>query len=331
MSKYLLVGGKQRDDVANHSEEFRYEEALVLEVDMESGKVEKKISYKTPLEYKADEDSSVVFKASHIDNEKKLLYLCTQTEVLIYTLPDFTLKHHITHPHFNDIHHVVPNKRGNLYVVSTGLDLLIEITMEGEALQYWDALGRKLWTRHNPDTDYRKVASTKPHDSHPNFVFTVNDEIWLTRFEQKDAINITTGKTIDIQIEKPHDGHLAYGKLYFTTVNGYIVIAEPISCKIIKTINLNKLYKSLKINLGWCRGLHIENDETVIVAFSKMRKTKYSNNVNWIRALKKNTSRLISGKTRITKLNIKKEIVLDEIIVEDFHMNSIFSILPNRQ
>lgn len=328
MCRFFLVGGKQRDDVANYSDEFRYEEAIVLEVDIENHQVEKKIGYKTPLKYKAAEDSSVVFKASHIDNDNNLLFLCTQTEVLIYSIPDFWLKHHITHPHFNDVHHVRPTKNGNIYVVSTGLDLLMEVNISSEAVNYWDALGRKLWIKHNPKKDYRKVASTKPHESHPNFVFTVNDELWLTRFEQRDAINLNTKKTIDIPTEKPHDGHLVNGKVYFTTVNGFIVIADPKSYKVIERINLNRIYRSMKISLGWCRGLYIMDEEYALVAFSKMRKTKYRNNVNWLKAFKKNMSRIVSEKTRIAIINLKKSEVIDEIHVEDYEMNSIFSILP---
>ena len=39
------------------------------------------------------------------------------------------------------------------------------------------------------DIDYRKGVATKPHKSHPNYVFYVGDEPWATRFQQRDAIS----------------------------------------------------------------------------------------------------------------------------------------------
>ncbi len=56
-------------------------------------------------------------------------------------------------------------------MVVTGLDMVAEITLEGELVQSWSALGGDPWQLYSRDTDYRKVATLKPYRAHPNFAF----------------------------------------------------------------------------------------------------------------------------------------------------------------
>lgn len=76
-------------------------------------------------------------------------------------------------------------------MVNTGLDMVVRVTPEGRVLEEWDVLLEPAWQRFSRDIDYRKIVSTKPHRSHPNFVFELGDEVWVTRFEQRDAICLT--------------------------------------------------------------------------------------------------------------------------------------------
>ena len=166
-----------------------YEAGLVLEIETRTGSTTTRAEYKTPPEARASEQSSVLFKAGAIVGEK--LYTCTPTEVLVYDLPKFTVANYLSLPCFNDLHHVVPDSVGNLLVTSTGLDLVVKLDPSGTVLHEWNVLGENPWGRFSREVDYRKVETTKPHHSHPNFVFELDGQIWVTRFEQRDAICLT--------------------------------------------------------------------------------------------------------------------------------------------
>ena len=114
--------------------------------------------------------------------------------------------------------------------------MVVKITPQGELLAEWGVCEEAPWTRFNRSTDYRKVESTKPHKSHPNFVFELDGDIWVTRFHQRDAIALnSSGKSIAIGVEKPHDGLVRGDRIYFSVVDGKIVIVNRHSLKSIKS------------------------------------------------------------------------------------------------
>jgi hypothetical protein len=202
-----------------------YEAALILHLDTESGTVRNCVEYKSPPEAKANPQSSNIFKSGSLVGN--ILYACTSTEVLIFKLPAFEQIGYISLPCFNDVHHVVPASDGTLIAANTGLDIVVRFTTEGKLLSAWSVLDESPWSRFSKTTDYRKIESTKPHKSHPHFVFELNEEIWVTRFHQRDAYCLSdSGKRIDIAVQRPHDGLLHANKLYFTTVDGKLVIAS---------------------------------------------------------------------------------------------------------
>src|SRR5262249_5674715 len=159
--------------------------------------------------------------------EGNSLYLCTSTEVMVYDVRGFQRTLHLSLPCFNDLHHVCPAGNGNLLVAVTGLDMVVEIAPSGEILREWGVLGASPWERFSRDIDYRKVLSTKPHASHPNFVFHTGEDIWVNRHQQRDALCLTDpSKRIDIAVQVAHDGHVFQDFVYFTTVDGHIVVAN---------------------------------------------------------------------------------------------------------
>ena len=51
----------------------------------------------------------------------------------------------------------------------------------GEITDMVNAEGKEPWHRFSPDTDYRFGAlKPEPHDCHPNFVFKIGDDYWVT-------------------------------------------------------------------------------------------------------------------------------------------------------
>lgn len=324
-SRLYVVGGRQRKPTLNMPEEWNlYETALILEVDTQTGSTTSRLEYKTPPEARATEQSSVLFKAGAVVGEK--MYTCTPTEVLVYELPGFTLANYISLPCFNDLHHVVPDADGNLLVASTGLDMVLRVDASGKVLQEWNTLGQNPWGRFSRDVDYRKVESTKPYPSHPNFAFELEGQIWVTRFEQRDAICLTEPrKRIDIAIEAPHDGHVCGEYIHFTTVDGHIVFAGRDSLRVERAVDLGAV-NGREMLLGWCRGLLCVDPDRFWVGFTRIRRTRFQENLFWLNHTLRN--RMLKKPTHIALYDISAGTCLQEFNLEQYGMNVVFSILP---
>ena len=325
MAKLYVVGGKQKQLAVKREEEWNlYESALILEVDTVSGAVEVCVEYKTPPEARAHRDSSSVFKSStRVGN---MLYACTNTEIITYRLPDFEVLNYVSLRCFNDVHHVTPSHDGNLLVVSTGLDMVLRMTPQGNVIEDWSVIDEPVWQRFSRDIDYRKIESTKPHRAHPNFVFELDNEVWVTRFQQRDAICLSRrGPRIAIDIERPHDGLVSGQDLFFTTVDGHLVIAGKACRSIKQIIDLRKVDDSDSL-LGWCRGVLPQNADRCWVGFTRVRKTKILENILWVKRVFKEG--MVEKPTHITLYSLSEMSRIQEIDLEAFGMNIIFSILP---
>jgi hypothetical protein len=324
-SSLYVLGAKQRKSVLKREEEWQlYESALILEIDPETGTARTRIEYKTPPEARANGHSSIMFKAGTLIGNR--MYACTSTEVLVFELPAFKIVNYISLPCFNDLHHVIPDKDGNLIVASTGLDMVVKVTSNGDVLKAWDVLGDPLWSRFSRETDYRKVDSTKPHRSHPNFVFHLGEELWVTRFYQRDAISLSEpGKRVDIGIQSPHDGVVRGDNIFFTTVDGHIVIADRSSLKVHETIDLKQINGQTAL-LGWCRGLLALEENRAWVAFTRVRKTNLRENILWIRNIFRDG--MTEKPTHLALYDLATRQCLQEIDLESCGMNVVFSVFP---
>jgi hypothetical protein len=324
MKKLIIAGGMQKKNALRKEEWHQYEKGLILLFDFETNSISKCMEYISPADACPAEDPSIIFTAGSINNNR--LYICTKTEILIYRVDDFKLKGYISLPCFNDVHHVIPTSNSSLIIANTGLDMVVVVNEEGEILKEWNVLGNDPWDKYSMDIDYRKIITTKPHESHPNYVFMIENDIWVTRFEQKDAVCITDmNKRINIGVEKPHDGNVFNGLIYFTTVDGHIVIANKATFEIEEIINLNEIDKKDK-NLGWCRGLLIEKGK-VWVGFSRLRPTKFRENLSWLRHGFEKVGVFNTLPTRIAYYDIENKKLLREINLEEYGLNAIFSIL----
>jgi hypothetical protein len=327
MSDVYLLGGRQRKLLFKNEEEQRlYEAAIILRLDTSAGTASVELEYKTPPEARASDESSHSFKTASLIGNK--LYTCTSTEVLIFEVPSFKRVGYVSLPCFNDLHHVTPTPDSNLLVANTGLDMVVLFTPQGQVLAEWSVLGEDPWSRFSRDVDYRKVESTKPHQSHPNCVFQLGEDVWVTRLTQKDAVCLTTpGKRINIEVQRPHDGLVCGDRIYFTTVDGRIVIANRHSLQVDQVIDLNEIHRvrhNQDALLGWCRGILPIDERRLWVGFTRVRKTKFTENVLWIKHAFKNKERA----SHIALYDIVEGMCLQEIDLEDYGMNVIFGILP---
>jgi hypothetical protein len=313
-----VTGGKQR--TRKLEEWHRFEKAVLAAVDPESGKSSACLEYLSPPEACTDVDPSMLFKAASVEGDQ--LCLCTSTEILLYDARNFRQTGYISLPCFNDLHHAWPQPGGNLLVVNTGLDMLLEITGDGQVVREWSVIGEELWTRFNRAIDYRKIAATKPHSSHPNYVFTIDGEIWVTRFNQKDAISIERPERRIEFGRTPHDGQARNGKLYFTSIDGYAFVVDQKTLAVEETINLNQLDES-DVPLGWCRGILPVEDGKCWVGFTKIRPTTLKENLVW---LGKKLSHETLRTSRIVLYDFARKAKLKEINLEPAGINAVFSI-----
>lgn len=325
MGSLYVLGGRQRKLLLKNEEEWNlYEAALVLRLDTDSGRAETCVEYKSPNDAKASSNSSVLFKSGALS--EGLLYTCTSTEVLVFEMPKFRRVGYFSLPCFNDLHHVTPLSDGTLAVANTGLDMVLKVTRQGDMISEWNVLGDPPWSRFDKETDYRKVESTKPHKAHPNFLFELDRQLWVTRFHQRDAICLENPqRKIDIAVEKPHDGVLDRQHLYFTTVNGKLVIVEPRNRKVEKIVDLYKIDGQNAL-LGWCRGLLPVDEKHVWVGFTRIRKTQFRENILWAKNLLR--PGITEKPTHIALYDIVERKCLREIDLERHGMNIVFSVFP---
>jgi hypothetical protein len=321
-STLYVVGGEQRSPrglSAGVGDWYRFKRAMILAVDLESGSIRLAAEHESPPDVCAPEEPAILFKSSSIRDDR--LYACTQTEILVYSLPDFRVVAYLSLPFFNDLHHVLPTDDGTLLVAISGLDMVVELTMDGTVLNEWSATDEDPWIRFSRTVDYRRVATTKPHHAHPNHLFSLDRQPWATRFEQRDAICLPDpARRIDIAIERPHDGILRDGAIYFTTVNGRVVVADPVELRVREVKDLTLAHRRDEL-LGWCRGILVDNT-TAWVGFSRIRPTKSRENVGWVlRGFRKDLG------TRIGLYDLGSMTSLRQIDLEDAGMGAVFSIL----
>ncbi len=249
MAKLYVSGARQRHSLLKSESEYTmFESGLILQLDTETKSVTTCVEYQTPSEARASENSSVLFKSGTLVGN--VLYACTSTEVMIFELPDFRRINYISLPCFNDVHHVAPSSDGALLIANTGLDMVVKCTNQGDVLDVWSVLQEPPWSRFSASVDYRKVETTKPHVSHPNFVFELDGQPWITRCHQRDAICLDGSKRIAIPSQFPHDGMIRGRRIYFTSVDGKVVIVNSKTLNVERTVDLQQIEGQESL-LGW--------------------------------------------------------------------------------
>jgi hypothetical protein len=313
-----LTGGRQRP---RKSDDWNaYDLAMILRVE-DSGSITKAVEYVSPPEACPSDETSINFKSATITKDR--LYITTNTEIMIYRLPAFERVGYLSLPWFNDVHYMCPGRTGNLFVVSTGLDMLGEITPDGKMVREWSSLGEDIWERFSREIDYRKVATTKPHRSHPNFVIETDDDVWITRLQQKDVYCLTQPERRIEFSGYPHDGVRWNGKLYFTTVNGYVHVLDEKTMTLEQTHNVNEINHE-NVSLGWMRGILPVSEHQFWLGFTRLRATKFRDNISWL----KHGMKQFYLPTRIALVDVQKKTVLREMNLEPHGIHAVFSILP---
>ena len=321
--RLYVVGGQQRTLrglTADMDSWYEYQKGLILELDTASSAAHTVVEYVSPADAAPEEAPAILFKSGTLVGDE--LFICTQTEVMIYSVPTFERTAYVSLPMFNDVHHVRPTPTGTLLVANTGLDTVVEMTRSGEVVKVINVLGQDQWGdgRFSPDVAYRRVKSTTPHLAHPNHVFYIGDEPWAARFQQKDAISLVDPtRRIDIGLERIHDGLVNDGRVYFTTVDGKVAIADTTTLEIIRVIDLTESHPPDML-LGWARGILVDGDK-MWVGFSRIRPTRFRENVGWVlRGLKRDFG------THVGCYDIATGRSLGQFALENYGLSAVFGI-----
>ena len=338
----LVVGGRQRKRALDLDEWHAYDRGVIVAIDPETGSSRTVVEYQTPAEFCADRDPSIVFKAGDLRQEAGRIIVCTQTEILEYDLDLWKPTYFFSHPGFNDLHHVcyeedlAENREEHLLVANTGLDQVLRIQLDrsepanSRVVQEWSTCDRETWSRFDRTVDYRKVPTTKPHLSHPNFVFQTQGNRYATRFHQQDALNLDhPDKRIDVPGGNPHDGIVSGDQVAFTTTNGHIVFCNRTTGQSVRSYDLTKMSGTIGSDsgeLGWCRGLCLEGPARAWVGFSRIRPTWLRKNLSWIKQGFQARGQYGTQPTRVALYDLEKSETLVEIDLEASGLNAVFGI-----
>ncbi len=323
MARYLITGGRQRVSRFVRREEWTsFEAAVLAELDTVTGKTRVILEYEGAPERVPAVDPSHIFKSASWDGER--LLLCTQTEVLVYDPRRNRLERTISHPCFNDLHHVA-RIDGRIHVVSTGLDLVVVVDDDGTIIEERSVIEVPTWSRFDRAVDYRRVATTKPHQSHPNYIAWADGRRWVTRFEQRDAFPLDGGEPIKLADRPVHDGVPEGDRAWFTAVSGRVIVTEPAAGRVVADFDLDRVPREEPATLGWCRGLAHEPDR-VLVGFSRLRPTKFAQNLSWLRPALGRAPEPLPSRVCAYDREFTREVARWD--VEEAGVSAVFSVLP---
>ncbi len=323
--KLMLSGGCLRPNGFELGEGKYYGKASLVMLDLASGEFSQMLTKTDGGPNYPSEHPNLQFTAGCVDGDT--LWLPSDTEVHKYHLPDLTLESVFSHPCFHNIHsvHVID---GDIVASSTGLDNVVVMDAQsGDIKRILNTQGKDPWHRFKQDVDYRLVHSTRPHDSHPNFVFKLGDDLWATRCTQEDAVNLNNAEDcIDISLGgdvSVHDGVWWEDKLVFTRVDGNLVFCDPVKKQVIETFD--PFGGALNRPMGWCRGLHIDGD-LFYIGYSKLRKTNLKSKIKF---LSKGNFKYSSGNNSlVVALNIRTRKVESVYTSPDGLIDAIYGIMP---
>lgn len=314
---FILTLGYPKRDHLKRDEWTMYKECALQIINWETGTLVKEVKYISPPDRIA-EDGSILFKAGTLD--KNSFIVPTNTEILVYELPGLKIKKIYSHPTFNDLHHVTVHN-DLFYICNTGLEIIQVMNDTGDIIADYNVGTTNTWERFSRDVDYRLVPTTKPRETHANFLFFLEEELWCTRYLHKDAICLgNKTKRIDLNISKggPHDGLVQDDFIYFTLTDGYAVIVNKYNLRREEVIDLNKI-SDYKVLLGWCRGIEVVGNKAY-VGFTAFRKSKYREYGLWIKYGKKPLG------SRVAEYNLHTKTLEKEVHVAQETGAAIFTI-----
>lgn len=308
----LITGGRLNEE--NRTPTYVEARAIKIEISPKrDASIVSSLSY-TPTKIKdvQTESTNIIFKSASLNGH--LMYVPTETEIKVVDINNMEIVDSYSMACFNDLHHVI-KKGQHLFVANTGLDVVTQIDLKTEHVKHHSTF-RSREMRPFSGIDCRQKVSTKPHITHPNFCFVVNDEIWVTRCDLMDAISLNNPeKRLFIGDGLVHDG-VEFGKyIYFTTVNGHIKVFDSHTLKLHCDLDITTISSQ---HNGWFRGVCPINQGTVLIAMSKSRSSK----------------RLTVGNnhSQLLLIDLYKKSIIQVWSLAEMKLDAVFSVIgvPNQ-
>jgi hypothetical protein len=320
----MIAGARERPGGFELGEGKYYEAAILAKLDLATGEFERLLCKEDGGENYPATHPNLQFTSGCLDGDT--LWLPTDTEVFHYQLPDFVLLGKISHPCFQNVHsaHVFGDC---LAVTSTGLDNVVLMDKTTGAInRVINTEGHNPWYRFDPEVDYRLVHSTRPHHSHPNFVFLLDGRLWVTRCALDDAaclddptmrIDLAGGEDISV-----HDGYWWRELLVFSRVDGQLIFYDP-ERESLDTVDLFAGERNRP--RGWCRGIHIAGD-VLYAGISRLRRTKLRSRLKY---LSRGNFRYQSGnQSLVIAFDLQERRLLRSYECPENFIDAIYSIVP---
>jgi len=316
--KLLVTLGMPHRSQAGRDLSTAYAKGAIAIVDWEAKQLARCVEYVPPDEIRHPDGTVVLSFGSFKDG---YFYTASPVEVVRYRLPHLTCERVLTHPTFNDLHHVVALE-DKLLVCNTGLEILQSFDYRGNLLETFNAASTPTWERFATSIDYRLELTTKPHERHINFIFRYEDKTWVTCFHSEDALCVSDPSDVmRVGVGNPHDGLVIGDEVYFTTTNGHIAIVDGPSRLLKRAIDLNAAARPPgDANLGWCRGIDVV-DGFAYVGFSQLRATRSREFVRWV------THWSVARRPgRIEKIDLASGQLVDSFVFDIANGVAIFSV-----
>lgn len=326
--QFLVSMGIPAKDVKRRQEGFKYAKAVMQVLDWDSKKIIREISHKSSSE-NLGAGLSQMFKGAMVDEGQ--CYVVSNTEVLRYDLNNWELTGLFTDESFNDLHGVLKTDAG-VYVCNTGLEIVQCITDLGSndvALNAEFNLAEvPTWHRFDKSTDYRAIPTTKPHEVHINHLFVLDGRLWVNLGSRRKAVCISDPELcIDMDAhfgenEKVlcHDGLVKDDKIYFTSVNGSIIIVNRKTLKVEERLDLNAI-NTLNKDIGWTRGLEIVGNKAY-VGITKVRHSKFKEYTRYLV-----TGERTSMPSSIIEVDLERRVITEVYEAQNYQGHGIYSII----
>ena len=309
-------------DIDRAESGYCYQGAEAILLDWGQKSSSKILTYESPAE-NLGKGLSMMFKGAFV--EAGIVYIVTNTEVLKFDLNKKVILDVLTSKTFNDLHGVL-TKGNAIYVCNTGLEI-VQKFIKGRLVEEWNLAALPTWERFDRNYDYRKSAGTKPHDAHINHLFELNDEPWVNLGGQCRAQNVLDATQFidlkdcfkDSERVLCHDGIVRGDFIYFTAVNGLVIVVDKETKKVVKKINLNDL-KNIEQKVGWTRGIEVIGSRAFI-GITRTRKSKFKEYTKWMLGMQGQFS------SSIIEIDIETSEFISFYEIEDGPSNAIYTIL----
>jgi len=315
------AGKSRKSSTPKRPERVRYDRGVIGVIDLTTGEITQALSYEPSTEEWDWRSQNVNFKYGTLARDGNLLVV-TENEVLHVELPSFKVLATYSSPEFNDLHSV-HEFDDSWALTCTGRDLVL-FMRDGQVQSQRIDTKTATWVEDpNPAViDWRELH-TQPHDTHPNYLWEQDGDVWVTRGNRGDIVRVGSHDSVSISETVTHDGSFQAGSWWATSVDGYVYELDS-QQRLLRAIHVAGALEPKDLRPGWCRSVHV-GPSAIAVGFSALRPSRLRRNLEWLATGGQYRDK---APTQIAFFDRTDETYLGSIQTEAIEMQSVFSIIP---